>query len=118
MRFSVTQLRLGILVLNVGLTVLLAAQAAMAVFTQPETSRPPQFPGAGTLKFGLGDGGPTRGSELGKASSPVRIWTRSGLPLDICWTKAGKRLTSISLTGEGRLVYRGIIGEAANHKAP
>jgi hypothetical protein len=56
MRFSVTQLRLGILILNVGLTVLLAAQAALAVFTQPETTRPPQFPGAGTLKFGVGDG--------------------------------------------------------------
>ena len=62
MRFSVTQLRLGILILNVGLTVLLGTQAAFAVFKQPETSRPPQFPAAGSLKLGAG-GEDRRGSD-------------------------------------------------------
>ena len=47
---------------------------------------------------------------LGRASSPVRIWTRSGLPLDISWTAKGKRATSIRLKGEGRIVFRGILG--------
>jgi diaminopimelate epimerase len=52
--------------------------------------------------------------ELGMARSPVRIWTRSGLPLDIRFEKSGDRIVKLSLTGEGRLVYRGIIGESQN----
>ena len=52
--------------------------------------------------------------ELGQAKSPVRIWTRSGLPLDIRFERAGDRIVKLSLTGEGRLVYRGIIGETQN----
>ena len=49
--------------------------------------------------------------ELGLAKSPVRIWTRSGLPLDIRFEKSSDKVVKLSLTGEGRLVYRGIVGE-------
>lgn len=45
----------------------------------------------------------------GKATSPVRIWTRSGLPLDVSWTARGNRAASIRLRGEGRVVFRGIL---------
>jgi diaminopimelate epimerase len=50
-------------------------------------------------------------SELGMAKPPVRLWTRSGLPLDVNWQKTLKAITHITLAGEGRMVYRGIIGE-------
>ena len=50
---------------------------------------------------------------LGMAKSPARIWTRGGLPLDVAWTRSGDQAKSITLSGEGRLVYRGIVGEAA-----
>jgi diaminopimelate epimerase len=50
-------------------------------------------------------------AELGMTKPPVRIWTRSGLPLDINWKKTSGGFTSITLSGEGRLVFRGIIGE-------
>lgn len=53
--------------------------------------------------------------QLGMAQSPVRIWTRSGLPLDICFQRTPTSVTSITLSGEGRLVFRGIVGERANH---
>ncbi len=45
----------------------------------------------------------------GKAQPPVRIWTRSGLPLDISWARRGSKATSIRLVGEGRVVFRGIL---------
>ncbi len=44
-----------------------------------------------------------------KAKPPVRIWTRSGLPLDITWAEEGRKATSIRLVGEGRVVFRGIL---------
>jgi len=47
-------------------------------------------------------------------AQPVRIWTRSGLPLDIGFKRTVAAVTSVTLTGEGRLVYRGVIGEPAN----
>ncbi len=46
----------------------------------------------------------------GLATSPVRIWTRSGLPLDVSWEKGRSTATSLRLRGEARLVYRGILG--------
>jgi diaminopimelate epimerase len=46
----------------------------------------------------------------GKARPPIRIWTRSGLPLDVSWTEQGRSARSIRLKGEGRVVYRGILG--------
>jgi len=49
--------------------------------------------------------------EKAMASSPVRIWTRSRLPLDVSWTRNADLITSIRLRGEGRLVCRGIVGE-------
>ena len=52
-------------------------------------------------------------AELGSAKSPVQIWTRSGLPLEVAWERTRKAITSITLAGEGRLVFRGIFGESA-----
>jgi diaminopimelate epimerase len=45
----------------------------------------------------------------GAASSPVRILTRSGLPLEVSWDARNGRAASIRLRGEGRLVYRGVL---------
>jgi diaminopimelate epimerase len=45
----------------------------------------------------------------GTAKPPVRIWTKSGLPLDVSWESRDGRATSIRLTGEGRLVFRGVL---------
>lgn len=48
----------------------------------------------------------------GMARSPARIWTQSGLPLDITWKREpGDRISGIRLRGEGRIVYKGILGE-------
>jgi diaminopimelate epimerase len=47
----------------------------------------------------------------GMAQSGVRLWTRSSLPLDVQWRQVGNRITEVSLQGEGRLVYRGILVE-------
>jgi diaminopimelate epimerase len=44
----------------------------------------------------------------GQASSPVRLWTSSGLPLEVSFANQGPNATSIRLRGEGRLVFRGI----------
>ena len=46
---------------------------------------------------------------LGKAASPARILTRSGLSLSVSWCVARSVATSIRLTGEGRLVFQGIL---------
>jgi diaminopimelate epimerase len=53
-------------------------------------------------------------AEKGLAKPPVLVWTRSGLPLEICWERKPTALTSIQLSGEGRLVFRGIVGELGN----
>ena len=42
--------------------------------------------------------------------SPARIWTRSGLPLDVSFDFGTSTASSIRLAGEGRLVYRGLTG--------
>jgi len=42
-------------------------------------------------------------------SSPARLWTRSGLLLEVSFVTQGPTATSIRLRGEGRLVYRGIL---------
>ena len=52
---------------------------------------------------------------LGEAKAPVRIWTRSCLLLEVDWTANGDSATAITLSGEGRLVYRGIVGELPNN---
>ena len=51
---------------------------------------------AGTVlhAWGLADG------------SPVRLWTRSGRPLDVTVNRSGDAW-SAALRGEGRLVFRG-----------
>ncbi|HTT67036.1 MAG TPA: diaminopimelate epimerase [Gemmatimonadales bacterium] len=46
----------------------------------------------------------------GLASSPARLWTRSGLPLDVAFDAGPSTASSIRLTGEGRLVFRGLSG--------
>lgn len=46
--------------------------------------------------------------ESGLAKPPLRFWTRSGLPLDVSWKRTAAAVGSISLAGEGRLVYRGV----------
>jgi diaminopimelate epimerase len=46
----------------------------------------------------------------GKAKPPVRIWTRSGRHLDVSWKPLKGRAKSVRLEGEGRVVYRGILG--------
>lgn len=48
-------------------------------------------------------------SGRGMTKNPVRMWTRSGLPLDVTFTAHGSDATGIRLRGEGRLVYRGIL---------
>ena len=50
---------------------------------------------------------------LGLATSPVRLWTASGLPLDVGWTASNRTAQDLTLSGEGRLVFRGIVGEPA-----
>lgn len=57
-------------------------------------------------------------AKLGLAKPPVRIWTRSGLPLDIGFTATPNTIKSITLAGEGRLVFRGIVGEQPNYQLP
>lgn len=44
------------------------------------------------------------------ARPPVRIWTSSGMPLDVSWEKGPSGASCIRLRGEARLVYRGILG--------
>jgi len=44
----------------------------------------------------------------GQTRSPARIWTRSGLLLEVSFAILSSNVTSIRLRGEGRLVYRGI----------
>ncbi len=52
--------------------------------------------------------------EQGLAAPPVRVWTRSGLPLDVSWRRAADRIEHVSLRGEGRLVYKAVLAEIIN----
>lgn len=45
------------------------------------------------------------------ARSPVRIWTRSGLPLDISWVVRGSRASQIHLAGDARVTFKGKVGD-------
>ena len=45
----------------------------------------------------------------GQSRSPIRLWTRSGLPLDVSFASDGSTASTIRLRGEGRLVFRGIV---------
>lgn len=45
---------------------------------------------------------------------PVKLWTRSGLPLVVTWDQTASGPKSIRLRGEGRVVYRGILGQLLN----
>jgi len=53
-------------------------------------------------------------AEKGLAKPPVKVWTRSGLPLEVSWERKPSALTSIQLSGEGRMVFRGIVGDIAS----
>ncbi len=50
----------------------------------------------------------------GLAQSPVRIATRSGLTLTVTWREGPAGVREMRLRGEGRLVYRGILGHVAS----
>lgn len=54
-------------------------------------------------------------AEAGMAKAPVRLWTRSRRSLDVNWKMKGGQVTELTLTGEGRVVYRGIVGEPLAH---
>lgn len=54
--------------------------------------------------------------ELGLAQSPVTLWTRSGMPLVVSWELSKRGASGIRLQGEGRLVYRGIVGDLTTSK--
>ena len=56
-------------------------------------------------------------SVAGRATSPVRLWTRSGLPLNVSWARTGHRATGIRLVGEGRVVFRGILGSLPTNRS-
>jgi len=55
--------------------------------------------------------------QSGRATSPVRIWTRSGLPLEVSWVRTGSLATLIRLVGEGRVVFRGILGSLPTNRS-
>jgi diaminopimelate epimerase len=57
-------------------------------------------------------------ARLGHDRSPVRIWTRSGLPLDVSFDQSASCAAAIRLTGQGRLVYRGITATNLSGLAP
>ncbi len=46
-----------------------------------------------------------------EVKSPTRIWTSSGLPLDVSWRRAGEQITDLSLSGEARVTFKGTVGE-------
>lgn len=50
----------------------------------------------------------------GKAAPGARLWTRSGRPLDITWKRSRSGISDLRLTGEARLVYRGVLAEPPN----
>ncbi len=45
---------------------------------------------------------------------PVTLWTWSGLPLVVSWDQTPSGATGVRLRGEGRVVYRGILGQLLN----
>ena len=55
---------------------------------------------------------------LGESASPTRLWTRSGLPLEVSYRLNGHTATSIRLCGEGRLVFRGITTALVSNALP
>jgi len=54
----------------------------------------------------------------GLSAAPVRMWTRSGLPLDVSFAPHNSTATGIRLRGEGRLVYRGIVASSLTEVRP
>jgi len=54
----------------------------------------------------------------GLAASPARLWTRSGLPLDVSFDSGPSTASSIRLAGEGRLVFRGIMQSLPTQSHP
>ena len=49
---------------------------------------------------------------------PVKLWTRSGLPLLVSWESTSSGAASLRLRGEGRVIYRGILGQLLTQAAP
>jgi diaminopimelate epimerase len=54
----------------------------------------------------------------GLSKGPVRMWTRSGLPLDVSFACRDSTATDIVLRGEGRLVFRGIVASSLTEAHP
>jgi len=50
-------------------------------------------------------------AQMERTKPPVRISTASGRRLDIGFSRTPTAITSITLSGEARLVFRGIVGE-------
>lgn len=46
-----------------------------------------------------------------QAPSPVRIWTSSGLPLDVSWVVRGPKASAIRLAGDARVTFKGKVGD-------
>lgn len=51
----------------------------------------------------------------GMSRSPARLWTRSGLPLDVSWERNGSKAAALRLAGEGRVVFRAVIRDLLTH---
>lgn len=49
---------------------------------------------------------------LGRLTPPVELLSQGGYPLSVRFTRAGAIISDVWLAGEGRLVFRGVLGEA------
>ncbi|MGB7211895.1 MAG: diaminopimelate epimerase [Gemmatimonadales bacterium] len=53
-------------------------------------------------------------ASLGRMAPPVEILSRGGYPLSVRFGRAGTTISDVWLAGEGRLVFRGVLGEAGS----
>jgi diaminopimelate epimerase len=49
------------------------------------------------------------------ARGRARIWTRSGLPLDVAWESQGSLATSVRLAGDAHVTFKGMVGDIATN---
>lgn len=52
------------------------------------------------------------------ARSPVRIWTRSGLPLDVSWLVRDSKASHVRLAGDARVTFKGKVGDVLTPVTP
>ena len=68
---------------------------------------------AETLACGTGSvAGAIIASRLFGLEAPIRMIVRSGLPLEVSFTKTGNQYQNIYLKGDARVIYRGILEKA------